>query len=370
MFYLKITDNLIIPPLSNTKHLKESSHQNIMGRNSEVLQRYKDTAYFGKSPQTIRLMGCVLRRFDTYVKKPFKEATRDDVLSFFKQLQVEQMKALTIEMYRSQVKKFYKFIYDVEDGDKVPDQVSWIKVNTKRVYTYKTKADMLTEEEVLQLINACKNAQERAIIAVLYDSAIRLGELVNLKVGDIVEENGELSLCVDGKTGQRIVNLNWSESYLRQHLNEHSHSSDRNAPLWYTMRGSGFSKDGMYTHIKLIVKRTTITKRVSAHIFRHTRLTQLVGKGMPEPQTRNFAGWSKDSSMVAVYVHLNGSDVKNCLHRIEPRNQVTVEQQVEQRMQEEKQKIHDEVLAQLLETLKNPQSHVIQDYLFNQSEQQ
>jgi hypothetical protein len=51
--------------------------------------------------------------------------------------------------------------------------------------------------------------------------------------------------------------------------------------------------------------------------------------------------------------------------RIEPKMSFvennTVEQQVMQRLEQEKQKMHDESLAQLIETLKDPQHRAIKD---------
>jgi hypothetical protein len=93
-----------------------------MERNEELFLRYEDTCYFNKSPQTIKLMRCILRKFDNFIQKPIREVTRDDVIAFLKQLQKENMKPLTLEMYKSNIKKFFKFYYNWEDGDKVPDE--------------------------------------------------------------------------------------------------------------------------------------------------------------------------------------------------------------------------------------------------------
>ncbi|HUT00254.1 MAG TPA: hypothetical protein VMY59_08065, partial [Candidatus Thermoplasmatota archaeon] len=88
---------------------------------------------------------------------------------------------------------------------------------------------------------------------------------------------------------------------------------------------------------------------------------------------RHFAGWSRSSQMPSIYIHIAGDNVLSALRKIEPKKQLidstTVEQQVQQRLAEEKQKMQEEILAQLIETLKDPQHKAIQDMLFEQNEQ-
>jgi len=125
--------------------------------------------------------------------------------------------------------------------------------------------------------------------------------------------------------------------------------------------------------IKQIAKRSKIQKRVTAHIFRHSRLTELARENLNESVMRHFAGWSRSSQMPSIYIHIAGDNVLSALRKIEPKKQLidstTVEQQVQQRLAEEKQKMQEEILAQLIETLKDPQHKAIQDMLFEQNEQ-
>jgi site-specific recombinase XerD len=240
------------------------------------------------------------------------------------------------------------------------------------VYKYKTKAGILTKDEINTLISACKKPVERAMISVLYDSAARIDEFIKLKIGDVVKEGEEYIICVTGKTGQRNIPLNYSMKYMLEYLEEHPYRNLRTAPLWLNRKNQQYSENGIYTIMKSIVKRSAIQKHVHNHLFRHSRLTELAHEGMNESQMRVFAGWKNDSTMPAIYLHLSNDDVKDALRRIEPKatyvEKESIEQQVSQRLEQERQKMHDEILAQLLETLKDPQHRAIQDYLFSQSE--
>jgi len=342
-----------------------------MDGNQLVFERFHREVNFSKSPELVKLDTAILKKFENYVQKPIEQVTKDDVLNYFHSL---TLAPYSIELHKSQIKKFFKWLYHFDETGKVPEQVSWIKVNRKKVYKYKTKADILTKAEINTLIAACKTPVERAMVSVLYDSAARIDEFIKLKISDVVKEGDEYSICVTGKTGQRNIPLNYSMKYMLEYLESHPQRNNRNAPLWLNRKNTQYSENGIYTIMKSIVKRSGIQKHVHNHLFRHSRLTELAHEGMNESQMRVFAGWKNDSTMPAIYLHLSNDDVKDALRKIEPKvnyvEQNTVEEQVMQRLEQEKQKIHDEVLQQLLETLKNPQSHVIQDYLFAQSEQQ
>jgi site-specific recombinase XerD len=357
----------------NNPHIKQQIPPVIMGINEELFSRYHKERNSGKSSETIKLESYVLRRLYDHLQKPMEQVTKQDLVDYFDYL-AKQLQPYTIVTHKILVKKFFKWLYNFQLGDKVPEQVSWITFDKKKAYKTKTKADMLTQEEIEKMIGVCKTPLEKAMIAVQSDAATRPGEFLALKVSNVVQEADGFSLCVDGKTGQRIIPLNGSTKYLVDYLNQHPDRDNKNAPLWISKINTQYSVSGFHCMLKKIAKRAGITKNVSGHLFRHVRLTQLAKQHLPESIMRNFAGWEANSMMPSVYLHMDGSDVKDAIRKLEPTKayvlESTIEEQVAQRMKEESQKIHDEVLAQLLETLKNPQHTAIQDLLFAQSEQQ
>ncbi|MCX6671800.1 MAG: site-specific integrase, partial [Euryarchaeota archaeon] len=326
--------------------------------NKQLLERYHKEANSGKSFETVKLDTVILRRLENHVQKPLDQVTKDELVNYFDMLQKE-VQPYTLCLYKQQTKKFYKWLYNYEQTQKVPELVSWIKTNHKKAYNYKTKADMLTDDELSMILRVCRTPRESALVSLLYDSAAREDEFIKIQMGDIVHEGDETFVSVNGKTGKRSIRLNWCLSYLKEYLEDYPNKNIRSTPLFVTNRGKRYSKNGLYTIVQQIVKRSKVQKHVTPHLFRHTRLTQLAREGLNEAQLRLFAGWERNSMMPEVYIHLAGEDVTNALKKLEPTvkyvDQNTVEQQVAQRMQEEKQKIHDEVLQQLLETLKDPQ---------------
>jgi len=62
-------------------------------------------------------------------------------------------------------------------------------------------------------------------------------------------------------------------------------------------------------------KMAGVKKRVNPHNFRHSRETYLANF-LTEAQMKEFFGWTQDSKMAGVYVHMSGRNVDNALLKI------------------------------------------------------
>jgi len=96
--------------------------------------------------------------------------------------------------------------------------VSWIKAGN--VKNTKKASDLLTEDEVKQLIAACLNSRDIALIALLYDSGMRVGELLGLRIKDLQIGKDISFVNVDGKTGVRRRPIGFSLPYLTNYITE------------------------------------------------------------------------------------------------------------------------------------------------------
>jgi len=87
------------------------------------------------------------------------------------------------------------------------------------------------DEDIIPMIEACKNSRDEALIAVAFDAGARSGELQDLTVGDVNDHKHGLRIFVDGKTGQRDVTLIPSVPYLQRWLGDHPAPDDTTAPV-------------------------------------------------------------------------------------------------------------------------------------------
>lgn len=206
----------------------------------------------------------------------------------------------SIYQIKSKVKKFLSY--------KNPELCEHIK--PKMPKDRKLPEDMLSEEEIEKLLNACLSLRDKALIAFLFESGCRKGELLSIKIKNVVLDSlGAVVTIPAGKTGPRRIRVVFSASYLRQYKENHP-SSDPESLLFCSTRApyGGISDSGLKEQLKEIAKRAGIKKSVYAHLLRHSRATQLA-KHLTEQQLKTYLGWTAGSSMASIYVHLSGQDI-------------------------------------------------------------
>ena len=212
------------------------------------------------------------------------------------------------------LRSFYKWLYN---SDEYPSIVKWVIVD-KDVQN-KLPEDLLDEEEVKKLIENCKNQRDKTIIALLWDTGMRVGELLNLRIRDISMSDSVSHAIVRGKTGERKVPLIFSVPYLANYLNDFRKNCAQDDPLFTTFEHNTCSNTPIdYIHIRKMLsdlkERTKLEKRLYPHLFRHSRATYYANF-LTEQQAKRYFGWSGGSQMIARYVHLASKDIDNAIFK-------------------------------------------------------
>lgn len=198
-----------------------------------------------------------------------------------------------------------------------PPQVAFIKT-TMKTNKAKLPEDLLTEDHIKKMLNAAISLRDKAIIALLWDTGIRIGELVNIKIRDVGLEGEVAHIQVYGKTGARKVPIVFSVPYLSAYLQLRENAKPEDALFvsegtWkYAQRRA--ASGGIAKVLRVTAQRAGINKRIYPHLFRHSRATNLANR-LTEPQMRQFFGWTKGSGMTSVYVHLSGRDLDDSFLR-------------------------------------------------------
>jgi hypothetical protein len=124
------------------------------------------------------------------------------------------------------------------------------------------------------IIRACANDFERLLVLTLIDSACRIGELVNLKGGDVCDG----FINVMGKTGQRRYRLNVG---LCEKLRALGGGDDE--PV-FKQKSGGFYQDGdgLGHRVRYVVERAGIKGvKIGVHTLRHSSASLVALEGKP-----------------------------------------------------------------------------------------
>lgn len=152
-------------------------------------------------------------------------------------------------------------------------------------------AEPLKPAEILRLMDACNHGttgkRNRAILAVLWRTGCRVGELVNLRPVDIDPESRTIRIR-EGKThnADRIVGVDtktleviaaWQQARAKL-------GADRLAPLFCTVAcdhlGYPLSTAQVRNTLRNLADKCGIEKRVHPHGFRHTFAAELAQEGV------------------------------------------------------------------------------------------
>ena len=247
----------------------------------------------------------------------FKDAravTATDIADFFIDRR-ETRSPFTVQGFYIDLKAFYKYLLP----EAAPTLFDFKPIKPKR----KLPSDqLLLPGDVQKLLAACETQRDRALVAVLWDSAARVDEILSRNIGHVQFDKYGATVVLNGKTGERQCRLTSSAPDLQALINTHPRRDDPTAPVFVTYRrknsqNTRLSVRSVQNRLKVIAERANVTKPVHPHALRHGRLTQMAKLGFNESELRIIAGWEANSAMPAIYLHLSGQDVERKMLALE-----------------------------------------------------
>lgn len=220
----------------------------------------------------------------------------------------------TLNDFRITLKKFFKW---QNGGEEYPKAVKFIKIKT--VNGQKLPEDILTLEDVEQLLEHTTHTRDRALVNILWETGLRVGELLGVKLKELNFDKDGAVMMVNGKTGQRRVRLITSVNCLSDWLKIHPDKNNREAFLWVNYGNIRNGERLMYNAVRMMLIRAAkdagIQKKVNPHSFRAASAT-FYASYLNSFQLNERYGWVQGSKMAAVYVHMNGKQLDDALLRI------------------------------------------------------
>ncbi|MFH0884360.1 MAG: tyrosine-type recombinase/integrase, partial [Candidatus Micrarchaeota archaeon] len=237
-----------------------------------------------------------MRLLARLLKKPFAKATKEDLVAVVGELESNlDYSEYTRLDYKIILKMFFKWLKG--NDETFPPEINWLKPKLKNE-KHKLPEDLITEDEVIRLVNASSQPRDRAIVLVLYESGCRIGELLSLNMGNIKFDQYGAVLRVTGKTGDRRVRIISSAPALASWINIYDRAQDPKAPLWPPRSTCKKTRNSIqcldhrsvYKLLQTLGEKAGIKKHIHPHLFRHSRATALASK-LTEAQMKEHFGW-------------------------------------------------------------------------------
>ena len=269
-----------------------------------------------------------LIRVRDFLPGPYNEMTTGSFMEAISKIKTGQrldggnLSNSTIHDYILTLKVFAEWLVKKKHVAIPIEEIKEIKVPKAPLMT-KTPDDMLTEEEIQKLIGVCDNSKERALIACVFDAALRIEEAGYLRWRQIQKLKHGISISTDKKTGfPRYIPCATAWTYLKTWKMDypalHGIPPEGDNFVFLTQKGEPYQYSGFQYLMKKFSRKLkkqgdkVLAEKLHFHLLRHTKLTFYAKQNMNESILCKI-GWGKRSSMVERYVNLSSVDVEQAV---------------------------------------------------------
>lgn len=283
----------------------------------------------GSSARTVRNYGRDLGRVSAFLAKnggDLLAANRDDLASYFRDLEARGRSASTASLCLSALRQFYSYAFAEELRSDNPALSLDSPKKAKRlpkVLTVEEVGDLLDLADEEAVTGAPKALRMQALLHVLYATGLRVSELVSLSAANFFGE-GESILKVRGKGDkERLVPLTEeAEEVLKRYLAEGRGAfatGDGSTRLFPSRGKAGHLTTARFAQLlKEIAARAGIDPiRISPHVLRHAFATHLLEGGADLRSLQHLLGHA-DITTTQVYTHVRQERLRQALEDHHP----------------------------------------------------
>lgn len=257
-------------------------------------------------------------------KRVLDNARREDVKDFIQQLFGNAMDGRSVGRKLSALRHLYKYLL----LDKKISYDPTLNIDSPKQWKVLPKSLAHTEiESMLQAPRAITNRKEaealairdRAMLEMFYAAALRVSEIIGVKLEDLKLELGYVLVRGKGDK-ERIVPLGrTSQEIVAQYLKTSRPilASDKSSPLLFLgRRAKKLSRQRVWQMVS--VASVAAGRHVSPHMLRHSCATHMVENGADLRTVQTILGHA-DISTTQVYTHLALDRLKNVYQKHHPR---------------------------------------------------
>ena len=222
----------------------------------------------------------------------FNKVTREIIIDFLNYLEDDKKNSIKTRNQRlASIKSFYQYcaIDEIDNIDNIRKILSIkSKKEIKKIMAY------LTEEELKTLFDGIDTTakigrRDLTVLTLLYDTAARASEIIDLKLDDIHLEEKYIILTGKGNK-QRIVSImEQTKKLLISYIKE---NNVMNGYLFQKSNNSNCKMNSNFIMDIVLKYNKILNKKISPHIFRHTRAVHLLDKGVNPVYIQELLGHS------------------------------------------------------------------------------
>jgi integrase/recombinase XerD len=261
-------------------------------------KRYLDTKRY--SPNTVKSYCEALQTFlGFYNDKNIKDINNQDVVTFYNDYILE--KKLSPSFQNQVVNAIKLYFKTIKETSIIIDKVY-------RPKGEKLLPNVLSKEEIKQILNAHTNIKHKAMLCLIYSCGLRRSELLSLKPNDIDSKRNLVIIRQAKGKKDRIAPLSVGVlALLRDYYLQYR-------PKEWLFEGqnhnSPYDERSLANVLKQALQKAKITKPVSLHWLRHSYATHLLESGTDLRYIQEILG-HKSSRTTEIYTHVSTKSLQN-----------------------------------------------------------
>lgn len=147
-----------------------------------------------------------IRQFRAVCQKPWRAVTMHDIDAFVDQQRASGLKSATVNRRVAALKTFFDFLAEESDDLSWPNPVHFKRHAGKRPRCLPRD---IRDEDIEQVWSVIASARDRAWFALMVRGGLRVGEVVDMKLGDVIskpegEQVARLRVCGKGRK-ERVI---------------------------------------------------------------------------------------------------------------------------------------------------------------------
>ncbi|TYB91432.1 MAG: site-specific tyrosine recombinase XerD [Kosmotoga sp.] len=274
------------------------------------------------STNTVKSYRYDLEKFKKYMDKEklsIEDIDKNAVLKYFYNLRKKKYSSTTIYRIYCSLKEFFKYI---EKKNVIKENPMEDMSSPKRA---KKLPQVLSENEIEKILtvidsNNLKGKRDYAIVEFMYGTGIRISELIQMKVNNILWEYGVVRVMGKGNK-ERLVPIGY---YAKKAVNEYLNYRRRNMKkivdseyLFLNLRGKSLSRSGVWRILKEYFVKIGVPE-AHPHTLRHSFATHMLNKGADIRYVQEMLGHS-DIITTQIYTHVSQEKIKEAYFKYHPR---------------------------------------------------
>lgn len=251
----------------------------------------------GRTRTTINTYRSTLRQFLTYAGDISIADLKVELIDAYAET-LSNFKPKTLRNKLTPIRSLVSYLY-------AKDKITLRKESIDLPTVNEIEANFLDASELQQMIDACRNVKERALILILVRSGLRVSEFINTRTEDVYDRSLIVRRSKGGKP--RVTFITEDAELAIKAL--HDMFDEEQYWLFPSESGLRVSRQYICKVIHQIAKRAGIKKKVSPHTMRHTFATNLLMNGARVEDVQPMMG-HKSIRTTLIYMHFTNAYLK------------------------------------------------------------